>query len=231
MSIGSVAPSLPPLVLGQMLFSKSANQIDLSAIPEFCTHVAALHITVSCKGRDQCDALSAISCCPNLRTLYVNRVGRFPQCTPRENPPLPWPTKLNLPHLRRLRMDPRFSERFTALLLSNCSNIEHLVVASSSPPHIDWEPVHPAGNEDALHRLPYLRTLDIIGDYRALQWCHVEINLRPSNKLLMVSTPFSRVPPMSELLEPRSSCRLEATVQTPTVDPPYAFNDTSDRAF
>jgi len=231
MSIGSVAPPLPPLVLGEMVFSKNANHFDLTAIPEFCTHVAALHITVSCKGRDQCDALSAISCCPNLRTLYVNRVGRFPQRTPRENPPLPWPTKLNLPHLRRLRMDPRFSERFTALLLSNCSNIEHLVVDSSSLPRIDWEPVYPARNEDALHRLPYLRTLDIIGDHHALQWCHGEINLRPSNKLLKVSTPFSRVPPMSELLKTRSSCMLEITVQIPTVGPLYALNDTSDRAF
>ena len=131
----------------------------------------------------------------------------------------PWPATLHLPHLRRLRTDPRHSAPFLSFLLSHCSNIEHFTIDTVMRPPNLWRPTVALPKDIDLHRLPNLRTLDVIGNYHALQWCNERINLAPSDKLLKVSTSFRPGDQLSDLVDTWSSCRLDITVESSFNDP------------
>jgi len=163
----SVRSAHPPVGLGRVVFDSYQNPFDFSTTPDILTHATTLHIIVSSRIRDRSYALTTISSCPNLRTLEVGRApgGRKEQVFPSP----PWPATLHLHHLRRLRIDPRLSAPFTVLLLSNCLNVEHLVIDSSTGVcHLLRSAVR-LRPEYELHQFPHLRTLDTLGDRDALQ--------------------------------------------------------------
>jgi len=230
MRVRSATTPHHPLVFSWAVFNSSTEPFDFISIPNICAHVSALYITVSTQNRDQSRALTAISCCPNLRTLAVHR-GIPGRRKADEDPVPPWPTTLHLPHLSTLRIDPRLSAPFTSFLLSHCSNIEHLTLDSTRRPLNAWMRVVSPPQEVDFHPLPNLRTLAIMGKYRALHWCNERINLGPSDKLLKVSTPFRPGDQLSELVGTRSSCRLDVTVEWPLNDSRCVLHHLSNRTF
>jgi len=230
MSVQSATPPLPSRVFAWFVFNRFSDPLDFISIPDFCAHVTTLYITVTSQPLDQTRALAAISCCPNLRTLVITQP--FPgRRRAYQDPVPPWPTTLHLPHLTVLRIDPRSSARFTAFVLSHCSNIRHLLVDSTSWQCNVWRRVASPPQEIELHPFPNLRTLDIFGNYRALQWCSDQISMAASNKLLRVSTPFKPGYQLSELVATRSSCKLDVTVESPFNDPQCVQRYFSSRTF
>ena len=69
----SVRSAHPPVGLGRVVFDSYQNPFDFSTTPDILTHATTLHIIVSSRIRDRSYALTAISSCPNLRTLEVGR--------------------------------------------------------------------------------------------------------------------------------------------------------------
>jgi len=150
-----------------------------------------------------------------LEIALVDLAGPNPQ----EEVP-PWPPKLHLLQLRRLRTDPRLCASFTAFLLSYCSSVENLVIDASPRYLVTWTGAVSRKKASILTQFPNLRTLDIVGHYRALQWCNEKVNLRPPEKLLKVTAPFGPDGSLSKLVNTRSSCRLDVTVRSALDDPP-----------
>jgi len=220
MSVRSAATAHPPLAISCVKFTDNPDVFNLITGLEDPTHLMALDIVVRPHSDEHCRALLAISCCPKIRSLnIVQGLLRDPR-EPR-NPELPWPANLHLPHLRKLRIDPRLFVRFRDFILSHCSNIEHLVIATP------WNSVGvrmedaPPKPESTLHRFPYLRTLDITGGSHSLRWFNREIDLDPSRDLMNLSTDFSPDDPfstLSKLENTPSSCKLDITVVPPLDD-------------
>lgn len=222
MSVRSAAIPDPSLVISRIRF-------NFISIPDFCTHLTALFILVFSGGRDEGRALTAISCCLNLRTLAAN--GVIPvKHRGHHDPVPPWPTTLYLPYLSTLRLDPNLSAPFTSFLISNCSNIEHLAIVNYSRlPATALRPVVLRQQKTALHRFPYLQTLDIIGGSLSLHWFNREIDLEPSHKLVKLYAAIKLDDPLSKLVDAPSSCRLEVAVVPPLVNHQYALNPTFHR--
>ena len=196
----SVRSAHPPLAISCVKFTNNPDAFNLITGLEDPTHLMALDIVVRPHSDEQSRALLAISCCPNLRSLDVVQ-GLLRDPREPKNHDLPWPAKLHLPHLRKLRIDPRLFVRFTDFLLSHCSNIEYLVVdillqldkALDSPVSLQ--------TDDSLHRFPRLRTLTIIGDSRSLQWSNAKISLQSSRKLVKVSAGFGLINQSSKIAD------------------------------
>jgi len=223
MNVRSATPPLPPVILRWIIFDSFFEPFDFTSVPDLCTQLTALYITVASRGIDQYRALTAISCCPNLRTLDLSPL----QSDPPDHSSPPWPTELYLPHLRQLRIDPRLPAPFLALLLSNCSNIEHLVIQCSSQlPESVLNPVLFRQPITTLHRFPDLRKLDVIGGSISLDWFDRTINLKQSHELRRVYAIISLDDPLTKFGDTPVSCKLAVAVVPPPTNFQYALNPT-----
>jgi len=217
-----------PVVFGEVEFGSRAKPFDFSTSGDILTHATSLRVWVSNQSDHLTRALTTISCCPNLRTLDVFQLGYETDEGPDRYMPIPV-TRLHLPHLRGLRIDPRLPVLFTALLLSNCSNLEHLIIDSSQRSFTWGYPVSSFRTDYALHQFSNLRTLKITSEL-SLKWFNKEINTRPLPKPVKIPGFFRLGDPPPELVDAPSLRRLNVVV------PPYdhtscARNHTFHRAY
>jgi len=183
MRVRSVVSIHPPVTFNWAVLDSHPEKLEFDPDRDIFTHTTVLNIAYA-QGCVLSRVVAFISCCPNLRSLEVVRFLTEEVSGYLASPSA---TRLHLPHLRRLVIDPCLPAPFTALLLSSCPNLE--VLAFTLPPY-DLRPDELPQWIDHSPRpsFPNLRVLGI-GNWSP-EWINSQLNLQQSPRLAKIAAVF-----------------------------------------